>query len=171
MTDINPDHMNPNATLALQQLGHLIGQLTPDEVKAMTQDELIVLGQQLWTIGNQAKRLLEPIKTRLREEASIETKGKPGSVIFGADQVTVVVQPPKAILLDDADLEQAVVDLGQISYDSYFKTEVVTKAVKGFLPLAEKAQPEIMAALHHLVDIRTDSPRVSFKPLPKGYQR
>jgi hypothetical protein len=139
-------------------------------IPGQTPQDQAQLALTLWRFHFLLGKLLEPLKEGLRTEAVQSTGGEPGPVDFTAPNGScrVVVLEERAYCTKGFDPAWAKEAL-DANFPNYFSEEVRVKyvPVDDFLDKAFQAEPMVMSTLHHLVDIKTDTHRVTFSPTDK----
>lgn len=129
-------------------------------------EHVVEVGYTLANLISTASQALEPIKTRLREEAVKDLSHQAGSISFegsGLGMVTVTVPKPQLKLSKGVDINQLKLTLAE-DFDTYFDTKVVYTPRKTIVPLVVKlASGDKKTTLLSSIEEREPTPRVSFK--------
>ena len=158
----NPPNFELEITTVIQRLTRLQAELA--KMNTMSPERMTQLGVMLGKVTSLTSKIVAPIKIGLRAAAEEDSQGDPGSIEYYTDdgKCIVVIQSSRVKVRKDANMLLAQHEVPD--FPKYFDAKVVYKPVDNFLALAHKATPETMTALDQLVDIKTDQPRVTFKP-------
>lgn len=144
----------------------LLKALTPSQITALTQEEKLALGQQLWWLYKRADKLLDPIRVELRQAALTLAGGEPGAQRFdGPDeaQATVIVVNSIISVRKDADMPGLKAVLGDGLFDALFETVVTYKPRVDFGTRTAACNSVQTTAVNDVLDVKPGTPRVSFR--------
>ena len=142
------------------------GQTVRDELNQgnLDTDEQIQLGTQLLSLAKKSSTLLDILKTHLREMA-VQKDTKPGTQHFNAkdgSRCTVTIPKSSMTVKQDADIPGLKALLGSL-FDSLFETVVTYKPRKEFKAKVVSCNPDQTQAVVEVVEVKENTPRVSFK--------
>lgn len=129
----------------------------------LSTEELIELGQLLWTLSAQVKKQFEPIKAQLREIGAKE-RSQPGKVVLAGleqGQTLITIPPPRMVLKKDADIEHLKKALGE-DFGKFFSTNYSPNIVAIKEEIVQ-APPERKELLLKVLEQKTGTIRVSFQ--------
>lgn len=125
--------------------------------------DLIDRGLALHAQISEASSELEEIKAKLRAEALRSSDGTPGAITYTSPlgEVVVVVPSEKIRVRRGVDLKQAQKVMGEAFPDAF---DVVTKIQprRDLESRIGEFQGDALSALFTLIEVRMDTPRVSF---------
>ena len=156
-------HMSETIKGALAALdGH-----HPDDMGELDLTEQVELGAALWDIINRAGKLIDPIKSRLRQEAIEHLHGNEGAHEFvGTNGGKATVQIPKAStkVRKGADMVGLKASMGEDLFDQAFTTTTSYKVKPGLNDMVTKVAASFeVDSLFDVIEVSENTPRVNFR--------
>jgi len=127
-------------------------------------DALVEIGAALWNVTESAKRIIEPVKTQLREEALALLKHQPGTkVLQGRDHICTVILPvSKLDMVKAVDVERLRKLLGD-DFEYVFDVQTKVKPHKKLEVRVMDLGPDEQKAVLAAVERKENTARVGFK--------
>lgn len=153
----------------LEATALLAERIRKGDLATLPEGGIVDLGAALVHLTANITKALEPIKAYLRAGAVHARKGGPGATTFtgdGGQQCVVVIPTSKVRVKATVDIAQLQQALGA-DFDRYFEATTKYTPSKDFFEVAGKADPEVAQVLFEVVEVYSDTPRVSFAHNPR----